>query len=70
MADNQRELFDPPSALQIGVLTGLFGGSIFEAVLIFFVLAWIRHLNGRPANALEVGLTLGLMMSLWRFHPW
>jgi hypothetical protein len=63
------ELVDPTNPLQVGIVVGVFGGNILEAVLVFFVLGLFQKTNGRTANTMEVGLILGLMVSLSRFYP-
>jgi hypothetical protein len=55
------ELIDPDDARQVGVIVGLSGGRIGDAMVLKFALERFEKQHGRKATTRDVGVLVGLM---------
>ncbi|MEQ1825079.1 MAG: hypothetical protein ABL921_04010 [Pirellula sp.] len=54
---------DPDDSYQIGLLTGMTGGSIPDAAVMRYALQRFEQIHGRRATTTDIGIVVGLIRS-------
>jgi hypothetical protein len=59
--DSDEPFIDPDDSYQIGLLMGMYGGSVPEAAVMRFALQRFQEIHGRRATTRDIGLVIGLI---------